>query len=440
MATGRLAFAHASRYVEIDMQMPPPDAALLARRPEFVSALRAIVPGEGVIDDDAELAAYECDGLTAYRQRPMIVVLPETVDQVSRVLAYCHREGLKVVPRGAGTSLSGGSLPLADGIILGMGKFNRVLQVDYDKAMKAADTRGGYDFIDTVERQLRKQGRHWDGVPVPHVQGRHDHDTHHDRVPDREGQQRHEAHPTAPQDPQALQHRTPGPDLGVAGQRAAPGLQQWVGPQEEEHDERGQGQTHDREEVGTDEHRQVQGAGDRLTGPDEIGPEHRPDRCHPDDETELTRAATGGREVDRGIPGLVVARRGPAEEQARGEQEREVADDSGDDEPDRAEEGRGIPERETGATPAVSDEGGHRDGEQGGSEDLEGAAETGIGRGAGDVLGEERAHGDPGRQADAAEDLRDDEGGQGAPLDVVDGVLPHPREYAASSGVCRTVA
>ena len=95
---------------------------------------------------------------------------------------------------------------------------------------------------------------------------------------------------------------------------------------------------------------------------------------------------------------------------------------------------------ETGATPAGSDEGGHRDGEQGGSEDLEGAAETGIGRGAGDVLGEERAHGDPGRQADAAEDLRDDEGGQGAPLDVVDGVLPHPREYAASSGVCRTVA
>ena len=132
MAAGRLAFAHASRYVEADMQMPPPDAALLARRPEFVSALRAIVPGEGVIDDDAELAAYECDGLTAYRQRPMIVVLPETVDQVSRVLAYCHREGLKVVPRGAGTSLSGGSLPLADGIILGMGKFNRVLEVDYD--------------------------------------------------------------------------------------------------------------------------------------------------------------------------------------------------------------------------------------------------------------------------------------------------------------------
>ncbi|RYG02226.1 MAG: FAD-binding protein [Caulobacteraceae bacterium] len=114
------------------MLMPTPDPGLLARRAEFVSALRAIVPGEGVISEDAQLAAYECDGLTAYRQRPMIVVLPETVDQVSAVLAYCHREGLKVVPRGSGTSLSGGALPLADGIILGLGKFNRILEVDYE--------------------------------------------------------------------------------------------------------------------------------------------------------------------------------------------------------------------------------------------------------------------------------------------------------------------
>lgn len=114
------------------MLMPTPDPGLLARRAEFVSALRAMVPGEGVISEDAQLAAYECDGLTAYRQRPMIVVLPDTVDQVSAVLAYCHREGLKVVPRGSGTSLSGGALPLADGIILGLGKFNRILDVDYE--------------------------------------------------------------------------------------------------------------------------------------------------------------------------------------------------------------------------------------------------------------------------------------------------------------------
>ncbi|MCR5881105.1 FAD-linked oxidase C-terminal domain-containing protein [Phenylobacterium sp. J367] len=111
--------------------MPAPDGRTIARRGELVTALRKIVPGEGVKADDAELAAYECDALTAYRQKPLIVVLPETVEQVSQVLAYCHREGVKVVPRGAGTSLSGGALPLADGIVLGMAKFNRVLEVDY---------------------------------------------------------------------------------------------------------------------------------------------------------------------------------------------------------------------------------------------------------------------------------------------------------------------
>jgi len=114
------------------MLMPAADKELIARREEFLSALREIVPGEGVIDDDTALAAYECDGLMAYRQRPLAVVLPETVSQVSRVLAFCHGVGLKVVPRGAGTSLSGGALPLADGIVLGMGKFNRILEIDYD--------------------------------------------------------------------------------------------------------------------------------------------------------------------------------------------------------------------------------------------------------------------------------------------------------------------
>jgi len=113
------------------MLMPTPDADLIARKDEFVADLRKIVPGEGVIDDDASLSAYECDGLMAYRQRPLAVVLPETIDQVSQVLGYCHKAGLKVVPRGSGTSLSGGALPLADGIVLAMGKFNKILEVDY---------------------------------------------------------------------------------------------------------------------------------------------------------------------------------------------------------------------------------------------------------------------------------------------------------------------
>src|SRR5215813_1195909 len=75
---------------------------------------------------------YETDGLTAYRCLPMVVVLPSTTEQVSRILAYCQGEGIKVVPRGAGTSLSGGALPLADGVLLGMAKFNRIVEIDYD--------------------------------------------------------------------------------------------------------------------------------------------------------------------------------------------------------------------------------------------------------------------------------------------------------------------
>ena len=122
------------------MKMPKPDAEVIARRKQFVGALRDIVPGEGVIDKVDELRAYECDGLTAYRELPLIVVLPSTVEQVSRVLAYCLANGIKVVPRGAGTSLSGGALPLADAVTLGLGKFNRILDIDYDNRCVVAQT------------------------------------------------------------------------------------------------------------------------------------------------------------------------------------------------------------------------------------------------------------------------------------------------------------
>ena len=112
--------------------MPAPDREILSRRREIAQHLRTIVPGEGVIDQVEEMRAYESDGLTAYKQVPMLVVLPSTTEQVSKVLAYCHAEGIKVVPRGAGTSLSGGALPLEDGILLGMAKFSQVLDVDYE--------------------------------------------------------------------------------------------------------------------------------------------------------------------------------------------------------------------------------------------------------------------------------------------------------------------
>ncbi|MEX2647385.1 MAG: FAD-linked oxidase C-terminal domain-containing protein [Alphaproteobacteria bacterium] len=112
------------------MRMPEPDSKVLDRRVALVAGLRNLVPGEGVIADESGLAVYECDGLTAYRQRPLAVVLPETTAEVSAVLAFCRREAVKVVPRGAGTGLSGGALPLTDGIVLGLGKFNRILEVD----------------------------------------------------------------------------------------------------------------------------------------------------------------------------------------------------------------------------------------------------------------------------------------------------------------------
>ena len=114
------------------MRMPEADAGVLARRDEIARALGQIVPGEGVIVEEDARRVYESDGLTAYRQVPMIVVLPETTAQVSQVLRYCHDNGVKVVPRGAGTSLSGGALPLEDGVLLGLGKFNRILDIDFD--------------------------------------------------------------------------------------------------------------------------------------------------------------------------------------------------------------------------------------------------------------------------------------------------------------------
>lgn len=113
------------------MRMPAADQRTLERRGEIVAALRAIVPGEGVIEDAQELRAYESDGLTAYRQLPMAVVLPKTTAEVSAILAWCHANEVKVVPRGSGTSLSGGALPLEDAVLLGLGKFNQILEIDY---------------------------------------------------------------------------------------------------------------------------------------------------------------------------------------------------------------------------------------------------------------------------------------------------------------------
>ncbi|ETD86425.1 FAD-linked oxidase C-terminal domain-containing protein [Rhodobacter capsulatus] len=113
------------------MQMPLPSARVLAEKALIVKRLRAILPRDSVIDDPAETRAYECDALSAYRCAPLAVVLPRTTEEVAACLKLCHEMGVPVVPRGAGTSLAGGSMPSADAVVLGLARMNRVLEVDY---------------------------------------------------------------------------------------------------------------------------------------------------------------------------------------------------------------------------------------------------------------------------------------------------------------------
>jgi len=112
--------------------MPAPEEAILSRRDEIVARLRAILPPQNVIADETARRAYECDAFTMYRALPLVVALPETVDEVRAVMALAAQMNVKIVPRGAGTSLSGGSMPLEDGILLGMSKFNRILEIDFE--------------------------------------------------------------------------------------------------------------------------------------------------------------------------------------------------------------------------------------------------------------------------------------------------------------------
>ena len=101
-----------------------------SRQRAVAGALRAFLPERAVLWQEEDTRPYECDGLTAYRRQPMVVALPETEEQVRQVLVTCHSMGVPVVPRGAGTGLSGGALPLADGVLLSMAKFMRVVRVD----------------------------------------------------------------------------------------------------------------------------------------------------------------------------------------------------------------------------------------------------------------------------------------------------------------------
>lgn len=111
--------------------MPLPDPSVLARRSRIIERLAQALPADALITDPTETRAYECDALTAYRCLPLAVTLPRDTGEVATILRICSDEGVKVVPRGAGTSLAGGSLPTADAVILGVARMNAVLETDY---------------------------------------------------------------------------------------------------------------------------------------------------------------------------------------------------------------------------------------------------------------------------------------------------------------------
>src|SRR5262249_29281881 len=99
-------------------------------RPSIVAELRTIVGSDGIFTDDAQVRTYESDGLASYRQKPELVVLPRTTEQVQAVVRLCRREGIAFVPRGSGTGLSGGALPVAGGILIVLARMRDILSVD----------------------------------------------------------------------------------------------------------------------------------------------------------------------------------------------------------------------------------------------------------------------------------------------------------------------
>ncbi len=120
------------------IQLPEPDAAVLDRRDSLVAGLQRI--SRNVISDPIGLEVFEADALTAYRNVPLAVVLPTSTEEVSRILRFCHENRVNVLPRGAGTSLSGGALPLKDTVVIGVSKMNQVLDINLDDRVARVQT------------------------------------------------------------------------------------------------------------------------------------------------------------------------------------------------------------------------------------------------------------------------------------------------------------
>jgi glycolate oxidase len=112
--------------------LPAPKPDILARRDAILADLGRLLPADAVIGETIRMKPYETDGLAAYRQMPLAVVLPRTTQEVAEVLRYCHANGIRVVPRGAGTSLAGGALPLADAVVIGLMRMNRIKEINLE--------------------------------------------------------------------------------------------------------------------------------------------------------------------------------------------------------------------------------------------------------------------------------------------------------------------
>jgi glycolate oxidase len=102
-------------------------------RQDIIAALRGMLPHDAVLHEEEDLHPYECDGLSAYRRLPLAAVLPDSVEQVQAILRYCHQHDVPMVARGAGTGLSGGALPHAEGVLLSLARFNNILEINADE-------------------------------------------------------------------------------------------------------------------------------------------------------------------------------------------------------------------------------------------------------------------------------------------------------------------
>src|SRR5262245_13573487 len=116
--------------LHMPLALPQPDRSVVRQRESIVTDLRQLVPADAIIADEEGRRAYETDAFTAYRRVPLAVALPTSTAEVAALLRYCHANDIKVVARGAGTSLSGGALPAEDALVIGVSRMTPVLDID----------------------------------------------------------------------------------------------------------------------------------------------------------------------------------------------------------------------------------------------------------------------------------------------------------------------